>query len=315
MFVLPLIIFEIRHPGTITHPFLQTISKLNSSQLSTKTNTAVSNLPKLVSTTFAQLFFVRPSNFAESQFCYCIDYVEPLFGTLATITIGILTLFPLFLIFKNIKKYSFKKDLLLVPYIFILTCLAGTIIFRATLKNPIHQLYFTVIFPAVFLIVAYSLTKLVKNNFVLTIILTLFLTVNLYTLFNSKFAYPLIDKEKLVQDLTSKIGTNDFSLYSAPDPWSTGGGYTGLFMLIGKSPRKSYIYPSYDWMYRAYNLYTVNPTSQDQEKIVIIGPAGKLLQTNSSIEFSETVGNIEGIILDNSTNWFTKDKLTNYFYN
>lgn len=185
----------------------------------------------------------------------------------------------------------------------------STEIFQAVFKLPIHQSYFTVIFPVILLLISYSLVKTIKNNYALSAILLLFLTINLYTLFNSTFKYPLAQKEKLIQDLSKEIGSSDFSLYAVGDAWFHGGGWTGLFILNNKHPKKSYIYYFYDWMYKAHSLYTVTPTNEDQEKIVVIGPTGKTPNTNLKVLFSENVGNIEGNIFDNSNYSFDPQTL------
>jgi 4-amino-4-deoxy-L-arabinose transferase-like glycosyltransferase len=295
IFIAPLIVFEAKHPGSIAAPLLK--SFLNVAPARLAPNTININVFRVASSTFTRLLFTKPSGFAESQLCSCSTYEPPLFADFSTTIILFLLIFPILLIIKN-KNY---KSLYIIPYIFLLVFFISTEEFQTAFNLPIHQAYFTIIFPVILLLISYSLIKIFKNNFALPFVLLLILSINLYTIFNSSFKYPLFQKEKLVQDLSKEIGSSNFSFYAVGDAWFHGGGYTGLFILNNKHPKKSYIYYFYDWMYKAHSLYTVTPTEQDQEKIVVIGPVGKIPNTNLNTLYSETVGNIEGKIFDNST--------------
>ena len=114
----------------------------------------------------------------------------------------------------------------------------------------------------------------------------------------------------MVSLLSNQIGSSDFSLYSAGDAYFIGGGYTTLFIFNNKHPKRSDAYDYYDWVYRAYSLYTIKPESSDQEKVVIISkvqqgfPADKIL-------YQTKVGNIFGMVLENKTHWFGQNMLQN----
>ncbi len=305
IFIVPLILFEAKHPGSIVGPLFKSFSKITPAI--TTPDVSSENTFNTATATFARFFFIKPSNNAEYLMSSCAPCDPPLFGNFSILTILALILFPLFFILKN-KTY---KSLIIIPYVFLFVFFISTEAFQAAFKLPIHQSYFTVIFPVILLLVSFSLIKIIKNNYALLVILTLFLTINLYTLFNSSYRYPLFQKEKLVQDLSKEIGSSNFSLYALGNSWFHGGGYTGLFILNNKHPKKSYIYKFYDWMYQAHSLYTVNPTEQDQEKIVVIGPKGEIPNTNLNVLFSETVGNLEGKVLDNSDFSFDPETLGN----
>ena len=88
-----------------------------------------------------------------------------------------------------------------------------------------------------------------------------------------------------------------------------GGGFTSLFILQDKHPKKSYIYPFYDWMYKAYSLYTVDPQTTDQKKIVLIGSKNNFTTQLENIAYEKSINNLKAIILDNSDGKFSEKSL------
>lgn len=305
MFIAPLLIFEVRHQGTIFAPLAKAFER-------TTTITGTKDLrlinPDMAISTFTRLFFPRPSQFAENNFCYCPLYDSPLMPNITKIITLLLILLPLYYLFKN--NNSKQKSFLILLYIFISAFTIGSILFSLSYNNAFHQHYFTVIFPVIFLLAGYSIYKLTKkNNFFLYLILSLYFVINSYALVTSSFRYPLSDKNKLVLEIVKNLNNKNFSLYVTGDAYFHGGGFTGLFVLNNKHPKKSYIYPFYDWMYRSHSLYTVSPESTDQELVVIIGPSIKNIFPEQKIILRKKLHNLEGIILDNSNYWFNEKML------
>ncbi len=302
VFIAPIAVFEIRHPGSITKPLSGTVIKTVQEEKSGSSFSVVNPIP-----TFSRLYFSRVSNFAERHFCYC--QVEDLthFSSFANLMIFVMLIYPLYRIFSQ-KKLKERK-LLVCLYFFLFSFIFGGTLYTFVYGNTIYGHYYTIVFPAVSLILGYSLANLVKSRIFLAIILTLFVIINLHTLLHSRFKYSLYDKNKLVFDVASKIGSNDFSLYSVGGGYMHGGGFTGLFILQNKHPKKSYIYPFYDWMYKAYSLYTVNPQTTDQEKIVLIGSKNNFTTQLENVEYEKTINNLKAAILDNSEGKFSEKSL------
>ena len=302
IFVAPIAIFEIRHPGSITKPLSGTIIKTVQEEKSKKSFSVVNPIP-----TFSRLYFSRASNFAERHFCYC--RVEDLthFPSYANLLILALLFYPLYRIVTQ-KKLKERK-LLVCLYFFPLAFIFGSTLYTFVYGNKIFDHYYTIIFPAVSIILGYSLATLIKSRILLATILTLFVIINLQTLLRSSFKYPLYEKNKLVSYVADKIGSSDFSLYSVGGDYMHGGGFTSLFILQDKHPKKSYIYPFYDWMYKAYSLYTVDPQTADQKKIVLIGSKNNFTTKLENIEYEKTINNLKTVILDNSEGKFSEKSL------
>lgn len=306
LFILPLLLFEIRHPGVIFTPFVKAVARGTEIKKEFKTNLLYSDIAIATGT---RLLFPRWSLQAESHFCYCGDeYDPPLGGTVAELITLLLLLLP-FYYFKKLKDSKEKKFILLL-YIFTFSFLGGSLLFTITYGSSLHQHYFTVIFPLIFILAGYSIYRLTrKNTKLLMILLGIYILINANALYNSRFRDPLSIKQQLVSKLSSNLENQDFSFFIVGDAYFHGGGFTELFILNNKHPKKSYIYPFYDWMYRSHSLYTVMPQDSNQNRVVIIGP--RIVIHTPEIEkhviFTSRIGNMEGYILDNSQGWFSEN--------
>ncbi len=306
-FVLPLLIFEARHRGVVFNPLVQALSR--GSSLNTQLRTDLLHTDILPATA-ARLFLSQSSKYAENNFCYCKPYDPPLFGTSSKILIGLFLIVPLYFLIRS--KNTAEKQFLVLLYLYASAFMAGSLMFTMTYQSALHQHYFTIIFPLIFCLIGYSIYKLTyKKPLILIIILGFYLVVNGKTLLNSQFRYPLSQKVHLVKNLSDNIKDKNFSLFVSDDPYIHGGGFTGLFILENKHPKKSYVYPFYDWMYRSHSLYTVTPEDNNQELVVIIAEAISINnpEIGEKINYRERIGNLEGIILNNSPQWFNEGML------
>ena len=100
------------------------------------------------------------------------------------------------------------------------------------------------------------------------------------------------------------MSDTQFSLYSLGDEYFIGGGYTTLMILNGQHPKKSSDYSYYDWMYRAYSFYTIEPSLEDQDLIVIISKEPRTDFPSNKILSQKITGNIHTTVLDNKERWF-----------
>lgn len=308
IFIAPLAFFEFRHPGTIIKPILKSLGK--ESQHS-KAQTSINSFQlNMAAETVGRILSPDSSKFLENQFSWSEEPQKPFISPLPEIIGAALILYPLFLIIKSKIKKTSEKEAIIIISLFLVSFFLGTAIYGSLYGKGIHQHYFTVIFPVAILLISYSLSKLTENNKkLLWIFLLIFFIINTKALLNSKLRYPLSDKEKLVKELSKEIGQSNFSLYVIGGEYLNGGGYTELFILNNKHPQKSYIYPFYDWMYKAHGLYTVTPTTTDQERIVIISDSINLPFDKSKEILRKRVNNIEGVVIDNSGNWFKESML------
>ena len=308
IFIAPLAFFEFRHPGTIIKPLFQSMSKQSQSG-NTKVDVGSFQL-NIAAETIGRMVSIASSDFLENQFSWTESPQKPFTSPLPELIGTALIFYPLFLIIKSKIKKAGEKESIIITGLFLVSFFVGTAIYGSMYSKGIHQHYFTVIFPVIILLISYSLSKLTENkNKLLYFILLIFLVINTKALLNSKLRYPLFEKETLVKELSKEIGKSTFSLYVVGDEYLNGGGYTELFILNNKHPQKSYIYPYYDWMYKAHGLYTVTPVTTDQEKIIIISDSINLPFNKSKEILRKKVGNIEGIILDNRDFWFKESIL------
>jgi 4-amino-4-deoxy-L-arabinose transferase-like glycosyltransferase len=300
IFAAPLLFFEARHPGTIIYPVIKSLTGGIHDSASPSDFHTETNKYDLYLGTFSRLFLTPYSDYADKQFCYCSDYGQPIFGSFTKVVILLLLLYPLFILIKTKEKK--EKDVLKLAYIYLLSFLIASFVFNSVSKNPIHQHYFLVSFPIIIFLVGYSLFSLVKSKIMLCLILIIYVITNGYSLLNSQFRYPLPQLTELVSNTVNHLPDNNFSLYAVN---YEGLGWTSLFILNNKHPQKSYLYPFIDWMYRAQSLYTVNPTNQEQKKVVVIGPANIPYPfPKDKIIYKSQVGKMQSVILDNSDYWF-----------
>ena len=298
VFLAPVLVFELRHPGKISGPLLNTTNKIINEEKS-KTNKAILTSNPLIST--SRLFFPKAADFAERHFCYCklpkdLVLFYPFSGFLI---IGLISLPLLKLRSKNKKKES-EKILIKICYIFLFSFFLGGLSFYMLYGQSILDHYYSIIFPAIFVLSAFTIAEILKRDSLVYLTLFIIFSINFYSLVNSSFKYPLYQKYQVVKDISRNLGSRDFSFYTVGDISLHGGGLTALFVLNNHHPKKSYIYPFYDWMYQAFSLYSTKPTTTDQERIVLIGSAENFPQVSEDVIFTTESKSLKGQILDNS---------------
>lgn len=307
LFILPLALFELRHPGAIVHPLIQSINN-NSSQAQNPLF-IIKDLATKTSIIFSNLTFPKVTDFAETYIVSGFSKNNGLFGPY--ITPAILFLLSLYPIVKLLRKEvsENEKVLLTVSYTFISSFFIAIILYAGFSQKLIHQNYFTVIFPAFFILIAFTLVKIDKSKKILFAFLIIYLSANTIALTKSSFKYPLYQKVQMVKQLSQKV-EGDFSFYAPGDAYFMGGGYTTLFVLENKTPKRSFTYDYYDWIYKAYSLYNITPDTSDQKQIAIISQKPQSFE-KSKIIYSARINNLYGLVLDNSSLWFDQSMLEN----
>ena len=303
--VSPLLIFEIRHPGTIISPLLQTISRQKS--IGVNRLETVNHSAKIILDTVTLLFFPAVTQNAET-FLYP---QQTHFNALTLITIPLV----FFLIFFPLVRTSPVKKSpisisLKVIYIYIATFIIGSLTFSLVYRHPMQRVYLTLLFPAIFVLISYSLTILNKlNRFILPGFLLLFLAINSFALAASRFRFPLSIRQQAVNSAIGQIGNNNFSLYAVGNPYLESGGFSRLFSLAGRPPTKSYDDAWLGWYFRTHGLYTTTPSLEDQKFIVVISSSSGPTLFPKNILSEKIFDSLKLTILDNSTNWFNPDQL------
>ena len=305
IFVSPLLLFEIRHPGTILNPLTQALHRGTNLNL-VKPAFNLDFFTQGVSL-FARLIAVKPSNFAEIQLVSGFNATPPLFPLFTKSLAVLFFLFPFYKLLEMRKKNLSEKKFLVLLYIFLFSFIGASLLYSLSFKRIVHQNFFSILFPVFFLLAAYTIQKLPNKKLIISFLLIYFL-VNAHSMIGSSVKYPLYQKLQVVSEISSKLDKLDFSLYVQGDEFFNGSGFTELFILANKYPKKSYIYPFYDWMYQAYSLYAIEPENKDQEKIVII-QSSESSTDYKNVEFSTKIGGMKALLLDNSSSWFNESNL------
>lgn len=250
--VLPFFIFEFRHPGAVTHPFIELLGRSRSD--------VVRSMDILeVLRGFTRGLFLSSGPDIEKYLLYTKTYAVPLFSPFSEMLTVFFLSFPLF-----VKESKAK-----IVYLFILSFLTGIAIFTLGMGSEFHQHYFVVVWPTFFILIAFGLQKL--NKFFVYTFLSIFLIANLNTLIFSSMRYPLLKKEAIVNKTIATMNDKSFSLQVTPDERYFEG-IGALFFLKNKFPSNLDYYYAWDWIYRAYSLYEVNPTNKNLDNLVIVSP-------------------------------------------
>lgn len=305
----PLLVFEIRHPGTIISPFLQTISRQKSTEVNGLKTTVQS--AKISFDTINLLFFPIPTQTAETYLYPSVTH----FQQLSFLTLPLVML----LIFFPLTKINMDKNLssvksLKVIYVFTAIFFFSSLAFSMVYRHELQRVYLTLLLPAIFVLAGCTLTILNKfNRFVIPGLLLIFLSVNSFTLCVSRFHFPLSIRQQAVNSAINQLGSNRFSLYAIGDPYLESGGFSRLFALAGKPPQKSYDDAWLGWYFRTHGLYTTTPSLEDQKLIVVISPSSNSKLFTKNILSEKIFDSLKLTILDNSTGWFTPDQLRHAF--
>lgn len=305
--ILPFIIFELRHPGTIFRPWLMHLtgrSVVDTSLLDRLTSiniiTTIQNLSRGL--------FSMPSNSIEQYFCYCSKYPVPLFSPIPEILTALVLILTVVWISKT--KNSELKNNLKIILLFIFAFLVGILTYTSILSYAVYQHYFVVVFPAFFLLFAFLLKKISKKLPILVVIfLLIFISANLYTLINSSLRYPLDQKVQLVEETIPLIHDGTFSVYGTGGLSLVDGGWVILYSNLNLHPNRSYLNGGWDFIYRTHSLYSYNPDQKEGEKIIIFHDIddNRLKKDPlfyNKIETTLSFGEMSATILDNKDAWF-----------
>lgn len=309
--LIPFLIFEIRHPGTIFRPFfIHIVSKIGGGGQDINFN--LINIGNIIEN-LGRSLFLMPSKFIEEYFCYCSSYPKLPFSPLPELlTVFFIGFNILWIIFS--KHEEATKNAMLIVLSFFLSFLLGISFYNVVLKSNTYQHYFVTVFPIFLLMSAFTLERILKTRFALLtwLFLIVFVVSNLNTVFNSQIRYPLWQKMEIVNKIIPEIRNSTFSVYGYGEKYMTDGGWITFFTLENKHPSRSYLNGGWDWIYRSHGLYTTNPDQGDGSKIIIFHDVNEdfgEVNFKNKIETVQYVGNIKATIFDNSQKEFDIKKL------
>lgn len=266
----PLLVFELRHPGAITTPYLKLFSRLSQSGGWGYEHPDRWLTPAQVILGMARGFWAKPTQTAEDYLYPFSDSSSLDFSWAVKVTILVLILWPMYLL----KKDRQVRKTLAVVYIFVAAFLIGIIVVNSVAKVRVALHYYLTIWPVLFLLSAFTLDWLVKQRQRLIVVafLGVFLATNFNALAKSRMQYTLTDKMKLMAWVADNLEPKPFSFYPLEDVHLYGGGLGGILMMHKLFPSNRSYY-GFDWTYQAFSLYQVPVVDEDKfDQRVVVYP-------------------------------------------
>ena len=252
--------------------------------------------------TYSRLIYTFGDDEIAKNYSYCWGFINEKYWAIPQIIIllsTILVSISLAWFFK--KQFQFK-----VLGTLILLYVLGIEIFGTLFSSDIFEHYITGLFAVFLIILVFFVAKLPKKIWL--IVLAGFIILNLQKLFSAQNSRGLTYKRQAIEYTMREVGIRDFSL----DSLSTClryGGYRYLFAVFGREPVKSYVDPNLAHLYGPTKVAFEHP-----ETVVAFVIHDFVPETDSFYKQyarlkahevkNDIFGNIEVIILDNSTNWF-----------
>ncbi len=302
--LLPLLVFDLRHDFANFRPFLE-FWQQGKNNPSFSVNKFYDNA-LIFPQAFTRLIYTFGDSEIAKQYSYCSAYVAEKYNSIPSpfVFVSIFILVGILIwALRSKNKTGWKLVALLVIVYFVGIQLYGTI-FRA----DIFEHYITGLFTVFLLIFAKVISVFPKKIWL--IILAIFVLVNLYKLSLAKNSHGLTYKRQAIEFVMQNVRENDFSLESHSTCWRFSG-YRYLFAVFGKEPVKSYVDPNFGY------LYGTTPIARNHPDTVVAIITHDFTQETD--EFyrryvllkshevkSGLFGNIEVVIMDNSTGWFDR---------
>jgi len=303
---LPLIIFDIRHDFANTKPvidFWKQGRNIPSFHLEKFINNSL-----IFPRALTRLIYTFGDNEISKQYSYCRTFVREKFQAIPWYLISLSSVILISFVMKHLRggrmdssEVGFRLIGLLVVLYFIGIQLYGTIF-----KADIFEHYIAGIF-AVFLLIFAKIVSLLPRNLWL-LALAIFVVFNLYKLVNAKNSMGLSYKKQAIEYAMQQVENKDFSLDSLSTCWKYSG-YRYLFAVFGREPVKSYVDPNFAYLYGTTQVAEKHPPTVVTFVIHDFVPETKAFYQRYALSKSHEVksalfGNIEVIIMDNSTGWF-----------
>lgn len=182
----------------------------------------------------------------------------------------------------------------------------GIQIYGTVFGGDVFEHYITGLFSVFLLIAAFLICHLPKKIWLT--ILAVFVAANLYKLSLAKNSQGLTNKRLAIEYTMQQVGDKPFSLDSLSTCWKLNG-YRYLFAVFGREPQKSYVDPNFAYLYGTTLIWDKHPKTVVAFVVHDFAPETDDFHKRYSLLKSHEVssklfGNIETIIMDNSTDWF-----------
>lgn len=261
--LLPFVFFEIRHPGSVSHPIVHFVTGSHKLAQSDRLASVVKN--DFVGN-FSRALFLSPTSDLENYLLYCVTCKDPPYGQLIRVVTIMLIVLPIFLL---------KKNPSLKPvYVYLASFVLGSTIFSTVFGTAIYLHFYVVVWPAFLLLAGVSLAFLWQKGFRLavTALLTAVFLSNFNVILESQMRYPLKDKLAAANFGVQQVKNSPFSLVVDVDQRRLDG-MGGLFYLKNVYPGNASYYEGWNWIYMAYSLYGRPIEPIDPTKTIVISPS------------------------------------------
>lgn len=259
--VLPLIIFELRHPGSISYPVVHFFTN-------PQTHRSLVPLWQVIESTLTNLtrgFYLPLDHAADRYLLYCLHCPLPPVPWYVQLCVFASFLAPL--VFWRRQRGVLVLALFLGAFTF------GISLYIVFFHQTVYQLFFTILWPCLFLLSAVTLSKLFSKNPLFAVVpLLLFFAVNLQSLMGSRFRYPMSDKMAVSNFIAKSVvsNKNGYSLLLDGDGTLLSG-VGGLLYFQKLFPGNLTYYNGWDWIYRAHSLYETAVSDPGPELTVMVG--------------------------------------------
>jgi len=302
---LPLVVFDLRHNFANTKPVLNFFNQGRNTPSFSQQRFIYNSL--IFPQAFTRLIYTFGDNQIAKQYSYCRNYVLEKYQKIPRHLILLSSLTLISFLF-----WSFKKSPKTTPYRLISLLVSayylGILFYGTIFKADIFEHYITGLF-AVFLLIFAKIVSLFPKK-VWLIIMAIFVFANLYKLSLAKNSHGLKYKREAIEYTMQQVGDKPFSLDSLSTCWKYSG-YRYLFAVFGREPVKSYVDPNFGHLYGSTPIAKNHP--QTVVTFVIHDFANETVNYykryavfKSHETAHRTFGNIEVIIIDNSSGWFNK---------
>lgn len=298
----PLVFFDLRHNFANTKPFLEFWNRGENNPGFQKSKFVENGL--LFPRTFTRLVYTFGDSQISKQYSYCQNYVKEKYRAIPTFLILLATVWLFGFIywsFKDKNRDSWRITGILITLYFIGIQTYGTIF-----KADIFEHYITGLFAVFLLIIAKAISLLPNKIWLLAI--ALFVTANLFKLLAAQNGLGLAYKKQAIEFTMAAVENNPFSLESLSTCWRYSG-YRYLFAVYGREPVKSYVDPNLGYLYGTTSIATGHPQIVVAYVTHDFAPEKDDFYKKYALYKSHEIksalfGNIEVIIMDNSTAWF-----------
>ena len=300
--LLPLVVFDLRHNFANLRPVLN-----YSKQANIETNSfgkIASDNVLIFPRSFARLMYVFGDGEVSKQYSYCTNYIEEKFSKIPFALVLSAAFVLLWFLYKNLLKKDGKWNLIAAT---IALYFIGIQLFGTLFKSDVFEHYTSALLPLYALITG----KLTKNlpRSVWLAVLALFIFLNLYKLNIAENKIGQGVKKQAINYVQQNTKSVDFSLEALSSCWRYSG-FRYLFSAYGREPVKSYVDPNLAYLYRmpvakihpnTVAVFVVHDFNLETDNFY-----KKYALYKSHERQGKLFGNIEVILMDNSSKWFDK---------